>query len=149
MKRRPKKKTATPNRIRKRRQQKSASPANTSPPKNTQYRPGKSGNPKGRPKGSKNLSTLLMAAARAPVTATINGKPRKISTLQATIMQLATKAASGDRAAIGKFLDLMDEFEMRAAAARPAEFPLSDLDVEVLRAVYERMKACARTGPEA
>jgi hypothetical protein len=31
-------------------------------------------------------------------------------------MQLATKAAGGDQAAIGKFLDWMDEVETRAAA---------------------------------
>lgn len=81
-----------------------------------------------------------MEAARAPVTATINGKLRKISKLQATAMQLATKAAAGDRAAMGKFLDWMDDIETRAAAARPAQFPLSEVDLEVLRAVYERMK---------
>ena len=81
-----------------------------------------------------------MEAARAPVTATINGKLRKISKLQATALQLATKAAAGDRAAMGKFLDWMDEYEARAAAARPAEFPLNELDLEVLRAIYERMK---------
>ena len=55
-------------------------------------------------------------------------------------MQLATKAAAGDRAAIAKFLDLIDEIETRAAAARPAQFPLSEADLEVLRAVYQRMK---------
>jgi len=110
------------------------------PPERTRFRRGKSGNPKGRPKGSKNLSTIMMEAARAPVTATINGKLRKISKLQATAMQLATKAAAGDRAAMGKFLDWMDEYEARAAAARPAEFPLNELDLEVLRAIYERMK---------
>jgi len=81
-----------------------------------------------------------MEAARAPVIATINGKPRKISKIQATVMQLATKAAAGDRAAIAKFLDLIDEIETRAAAARPAQFPLSEADLEVLRAVYQRMK---------
>jgi len=110
------------------------------PPENSRFRRGKSGNPKGRPKGSKNLSTIMMEAARAPVTATINGKIRKITKLEATAMQLATKAAAGDRAAMGQFLDWMDEYEARAAAARPAEFPLSEMDLEVLRAVYERMK---------
>jgi hypothetical protein len=110
------------------------------PPENSRFRRGKSGNPKGRPKGSKNLSTIMMEAARAPVTATINGKIRKITKLEATAMQLATKAAAGDRAAMGQFLDWMDEYEARAAAVRPAEFPLSEMDLEVLRAVYERMK---------
>jgi hypothetical protein len=46
-----------------------------------------------------------MEAAHDQVSATIGGKTRTISKLQATAMQLATKAASGDQAAIDKFLD--------------------------------------------
>jgi len=112
------------------------------PPKHTQFRKGTTGNPKGRPKGSKNLSTYLMQAARDQVSATVGGKTRKISKIQATAMQLATKAAGGDQAAIGKFLDWMDEIETRAAAVKPSQFPLSAPDIEVLRAAYERMKQC-------
>lgn len=112
------------------------------PPKHTQFRKGVSGNVKGRPKGSKNLSTILMEAARDKVTATIAGKPRRISKLQATAMQLATKAAGGDQASIGRFLDWTDEVEKRAAANKPVQFPFSAADLEVLRAIYERMKLC-------
>jgi hypothetical protein len=113
------------------------------PPKHTQFKPGVSGNKKGRPKGSKNLSTLLMAAANGQVTATIDGKKRKISNIHASTMQLATKAASGDHASIVRFLDWVDEMERRAAAAKPAEFPFSEADLQVLRAIYERMKLCS------
>jgi Family of unknown function (DUF5681) len=112
------------------------------PPKHTQFRKGTTGNPKGRPRGSKNLSTYIMEAARYPVTATVNGRARKISNLQATTMQLATKAAGGNQAAMGKFLDWIDEIETRATAVKPTQFPLSAPDVEVLRAAYERMKQC-------
>ncbi len=52
------------------------------PPKHKQLKKGVSGNIKGRPKGSTNLGTLAMAAARDQVTATIDGKPRR--KLQAT-----------------------------------------------------------------
>jgi hypothetical protein len=83
-----------------------------------------------------------MEAARSQVTATIEGKVRKISKIQATTMQLATKAASGNHAAMTKFLDWIDEIETRAAAARPAQFPLSSVDLEVLKTVYDRMKQC-------
>ena len=117
------------------------------PPKHTQFRKGTTGNPKGRPKGSKNLSTYLMEAARDQVSATVGGKTRKISKIQATAMQLATKAAGGDQAAIGKFLDWMDEIETRAAAVKPSQFPLSAPDIEVLRAAYERMKQCDTEKP--
>lgn len=87
-----------------------------------------------------------MEAAADQVVATVNGKPRKISKLQAAAMQLATKAASGDHKAMGKFLELVDEMEIRASVAKPAQFPLGESDLEVLRATYERMKQCHAEG---
>ncbi len=83
-----------------------------------------------------------MPAARDQVTATIDGKQRKITKIQATAMQLATKAAGGDQASISRFLDWVDEFEKRAAAIKPAEFPFSEADLQVLRTISERMKLC-------
>ena len=112
------------------------------PPKHTQFRKGETGNKRGRPKGSKNLATLMMQAAQNPVTATIGGKKRTISTLHATTMQLATRAAGGDPKSMAKFLDWVDKIESRAAATKPTQFPLSEPDLEVLRAAYERMKQC-------
>src|SRR5258707_12563249 len=106
------------------------------PQKHTQFRKGATGNPKGRRKGSKNLSTYIMEAARDHVTATVGGRTRKISKIQATAMQLATKAAGGDQAAMGRFLDWVDEIETRVAA-KPTQFPLSASDIEVLRPAYE------------
>jgi len=112
------------------------------PPKHTQFRKGTSGNPRGRPKGSKNLATYLMEAARDQVSAAVGGKTRAISKLQATTMQLATKAAGGDQAAIARFLDWIDEIETRAASAKPSQFPFSASDTEVIQAIHERMKQC-------
>jgi len=57
-------------------------------------------------------------------------------------MQLATKAAGGDQAATSKLLDWIDEIETRAANVKPSEFPIGEPDIEVIRAVYERMKQC-------
>ncbi len=87
-----------------------------------------------------------MEAAHHPVTAIIGGKKRTISTLSATTLQLAKKASGGDHRATVKFLDYVDKIESRAAAARPTQFPLSEPDLEVLRAVYERMKLCEPDG---
>ena len=100
---------------------------------------GISGNPKGRPKGSKNLTTLIMEAARDQVSVEIDGKPRRISALQATVAQLASKAARGDQKAMVQFLDRIAEVEGRV---KPTEYPLGEEDVEVLRAAYERVKQC-------
>jgi hypothetical protein len=83
-----------------------------------------------------------MEAGRDQVIATIGGKQCKISKAQATVMQLATKAAGGDQASMGRFLNWYDDFERRADAAKPAEFPFSEADREILRAIHERMRLC-------
>jgi hypothetical protein len=81
-----------------------------------------------------------MDAARDKVTANIGGKQRQISKLQATAMQLATRAAGGDPASMAKFLDWIDEIEVRSTAAKPAQFPFSADDLQVLHVTFERMQ---------
>jgi hypothetical protein len=81
-----------------------------------------------------------MDAAHDKVTANVGGKQRKISKLQATAMQLATKAAGGDQGSMARFLDWVDEIEVRSSAAKPTQFPFSAEDLEVLRVTYERMQ---------
>src|SRR6516165_9963053 len=73
------------------------------PPRHSRFKKGQSGNPRGRPSGSKNLSTLLSEALNEPVVVTENGKRRKISKRQAIITQLVNQSAKGDWRA-GKIL---------------------------------------------
>jgi hypothetical protein len=49
------------------------------PPRNSRFKPGQSGNPRGRPKGSTNLSTKIRQELRKVVTVTRNGKPAKVT----------------------------------------------------------------------
>lgn len=111
-------------------------------PKSTQFQKGVSGNPKGRPTGSKNLNTLLREAAERPVRATIEGKQRTITLLHGIVLQLAEKALRGDHRAMAKFLDKIDEIERRAEAERPANFPFSPKDCEILSEMHRQMQAC-------
>jgi len=66
------------------------------PPLNTQFKEGKSGNPAGRQKGSRNMSTLLAEELNKPVRVVQNGRRRTITKLQALVTQLVNKAVSGD-----------------------------------------------------
>ena len=108
------------------------------------FHKGVSGNPKGRPKGSKNLATMIVEAAQNHVSVEIDGKLRRISALQAAVAQLVSKAARGDPKAMVELLDRIDEIEARN---RPSDFPLSQPDIEVLRAAYDRMKQCQPDTP--
>jgi hypothetical protein len=109
------------------------------PPRRTQFKKGQSGNPRGRPKGSRNIDKLIMDAAQRRVTANIDGKARRISMAQASAWQLATRAAGGDPKFVGQFLDRMAEIEARKTA-EPSEYPLSDADLEVIRTVFDRLQ---------
>jgi Family of unknown function (DUF5681) len=67
--------------------------------------PGNSGNPNGRPKGSKNFSTPFAEELAQTVTLTENGKRRKMANRQALAKQLVNKALSNDPKAAALVLD--------------------------------------------
>jgi hypothetical protein len=66
------------------------------PPSDTKFVKGQSGNPKGRPKGSQNLATILAKVGRERVRVTENGRTRYITKFEATMLQLVNKAVAGD-----------------------------------------------------
>jgi hypothetical protein len=66
------------------------------PPKSGQFKRGKSGNPKGRRKGSLKLATDLAAELNEQITVREDGKPRRVSKQRALIKSLMAKALQGD-----------------------------------------------------
>lgn len=64
------------------------------PPMMTRIRPGQSGNPRGRPKGARNLSTIVAAALSERVAINEKGRRRWITKLEAAVKQLVNRAAS-------------------------------------------------------
>lgn len=66
------------------------------PPKKHQFKPGTSGNHKGRIKGHRNIKNDLMEELSQSIIITENGKKKKLSKQQVFIKQLCTKAMGGD-----------------------------------------------------
>jgi hypothetical protein len=66
------------------------------PPHATRFKPGQSGNPKGRPKGSKNLAAEIEKEERKRISITEDGKRRRITKKQAIAIQLVNGAVVGD-----------------------------------------------------
>jgi hypothetical protein len=58
------------------------------PPKNTQWRRGQSGNPKGRKKGSRNFKTEVKELLNTMVSVVRDGKPAKMSAQRAALERL-------------------------------------------------------------
>lgn len=76
------------------------------PPKSGQFRPGHSGNPKGRPPGTKNLKTDLKEEAELLHTITHQGKQVQISQQRIVVKRLYEKAMQGDVRAIERICEL-------------------------------------------
>ena len=66
------------------------------PPKHTRFQPGKSGNPKGRPKGAKNEVTILRNILNRQIDSRQDGKVRKISVLEGILLRFTEDALKGN-----------------------------------------------------
>jgi uncharacterized protein DUF5681 len=112
------------------------------PPRQTRFRNGQSGNPRGRSPGAKNLKTLLNDALNEPVTVTENGGHRKITKRQAIITQLVNRSATADLRAIKILLDMLWDVEGRTEPA-PETSAFSEADekvIEQLRARFSKLE---------
>jgi hypothetical protein len=89
------------------------------PPVATRFRPGRSGNPRGRPKGARNLGAIIASALGEKVLATEDGRTRRISKYEAAIKQLVNSAATGDLRATHMLIGLVQAHEARPAEEKP------------------------------
>ncbi|WP_221796337.1 DUF5681 domain-containing protein [Aquisediminimonas sediminicola] len=100
------------------------------PPKHTQFPKG-NGPGKGRPKGAKNIKTLVNEAFSVKVPAKINGKTKNISKIGLALHQLANQASSGNFKAIAKLIELHERYGPVATddSASDAQAPVSTKDL--------------------
>ena len=112
------------------------------PPRHTQFKKGQSGNPRGRPSGSKNLSTLVIEALNELVVVAENGGRRKITKRQAIITQLVNQSAKADWRATKLLLDILQAIEPRTEPVA-AETSFDAADERVIDQLRARL---AKTG---
>jgi hypothetical protein len=71
------------------------------PPVATRFKPGSSGNPKGRPKGSQNLKTLIKQAMTARISVQEGTTTRRVSKIEGVVLRQLQSALKGsDKAAV-------------------------------------------------
>lgn len=108
------------------------------PPKSTQFKPGKSGNPKGRPKGTRNLRSDLQEELNAKVTVIEAGNQIQVSRQKALIKSMMAKAIKGDTSAARVLINLIVGIE-QADAERSIVVTTTAEDLEVLQGYKDRL----------
>jgi hypothetical protein len=111
------------------------------PPKVSQFRKGSSGNPKGRPRGRRNLATVLERTLQEKVVINENGVRRTVTKLEAAVKQLVNQAASGDLGAMRQLSALAGRTDDEQFA--PPTRQLDQNDQKVMENVLKRLKTSA------
>jgi len=110
------------------------------PPSNTRFQKGRSGNPKGRPKGTLNVATVLARTLRERVVVNENGRRKTITKLQAAVTQLVNRAASGDLTAVRQLMVLVTSAEQRFPDAQTERASLNEVDQKVMAEMLKRFE---------
>jgi hypothetical protein len=117
------------------------------PPGATRFQKGQSGNPTGRRRGSRDLSTILEEELEQRVVIRENGKQKTITKRRASMKQLVNKAASGDHRALQLLINHQQHREGRAPTAEDSS-QLGEIDQVIVKGILERLRSVDKTGGE-
>jgi hypothetical protein len=114
------------------------------PPVHSRFKPGQSGNPRGRPRGSNNSREFLERALGEYMTMKLNGKTIRVTRSEAIVLGVLSKALRGDLNAIRwideHFPEWMAQLENPAQSTQAIRQRIMDVFEEVLGKT-ERAKA--------
>ncbi len=110
------------------------------PPTAHQFKPGRSGNPKGRPKGARGEDTIFRAVVNTKVPMSLRGKMRKVPLLEAVWMRIADDALKGN----AKAATLLINRSRSLDATAPTNPGLDQDDKQVLQSYYRQVEAALK-----
>ncbi len=88
------------------------------PPRATRFRPGQSGNPRGRPRKPKPIQELLAMELRRRVAIRENGREQKVQKLELVMKRLVNDAIQGNYPAVRLLIDMLKVAEESSAQGR-------------------------------
>lgn len=111
------------------------------PPKSGQFKPGKTGNPKGRPRRRNTISQDRDLVLHELITVEINGKPRKITRQNAIIRTMSALAIKGDVRAARFMFDLERRYLVEDPSVTAPDNGISAEDHALLADYVRRTEA--------
>jgi len=110
------------------------------PPRQTRFQPGQSGNPRGRPSGSQNLSTLLSQVLAEPVIIVEHGRRRRITKRKAIVTQLINRSAKADLKAIQLLMTMLRDIESRSDPGPADPTVFAEADQQIIQRIQARLR---------
>ena len=99
------------------------------PPKHFQFKKGKSGNPKGRPKRSASLPDIVRKVGSKKINATANGQVETMTADEGVISKLYSRAVQGDVQAAKEIVKLKQATDQTVMADPEKAFGPEDQNV--------------------
>ena len=115
------------------------------PPQHTRFKPGQSGNPKGRPKGAQNEATILRELLHEQIEVQQAGRTRKISTLKALLLRCRNAALGGD---LKSLAFLFNRYGLVDGKDPDVQVPLDQDDQALLESFKRDLEAKLKTKKE-
>jgi len=112
------------------------------PPRHTRFQKGRSGNPSGRPRGSRDLRGAMLDELRRSITAKENRRSVRVTKAQLLMKSLIAKAVGGDMKAAALVLTYMQKLDPGAQpeAARDGGPVLEPDDAGIIAAFEQRRR---------
>lgn len=109
------------------------------PPVRTRFQKGQSGNPKGRPKGTKNFKIDLQEELNERVAVTIDGRTKKISKQRLFMKTVFAKAIKGDARAGSMLVGMVFRFNDPSSGDLDLHVPFSEQEEEAWAELSKRL----------
>ncbi|GEP06686.1 DUF5681 domain-containing protein [Methylobacterium oxalidis] len=114
------------------------------PPRHTRFKPGQSGNPKGRSKGARNVKAILGEELFRSVSIVEGGKRRNVPVFALIVRQSLARAAKGEMralSALAPYIQRAGLMEVEDGPEPVAQLPLSADEQALLQEFFAGLKA--------
>jgi Family of unknown function (DUF5681) len=110
------------------------------PPVASRFRPGKSGNPKGRPKGAKNLKSLIRDAMIAGIPIQEGERTRRVTRLEGVVLRQIQSALRGNDKSAMAVVKMALQLGFLQDSSDSGEISLSREDEQILNELLARSR---------